>query len=318
MLHQTYANFEFLILDDASTDQTAITIKKIKDARIQLIEKPVNTGYTNSLNYGLSIAKGKYIARMDGDDFSLPERLQQQVDFLEAHPEVVLCGTSYRIMGNSKNIGIPEENEAIKLGLLKGNCIAHPSVMFRASVFKTHHIRYDSSREPAEDYALWVRLLSFGKLHNLPEVLLQYRLHSGQVSRKRAEEQRNSAIKTKFDLLQFSKVKLDTNDRVLLTKIFTENTSIVFNELKGFKQLQQKLLKANAIEGFFESVGFKGYLIEMEAIVLKKCFNRQERHSPIMYVEYLLSKLKWNVGFSMEQELKLGIKSLLFRRVTKM
>jgi hypothetical protein len=111
---------------------------------------------------------------------------------------------------------------------------------------------------------------------------------------------------------------LDTNDRVLLTKIFTENTSIVFNELKGFKQLQQKLLKANAIEGFFESVGFKGYLIEMEAIVLKKCFNRQERHSPIMYVEYLLSKLKWNVGFSMEQELKLGIKSLLFRRVTKM
>lgn len=317
ILNQTYLNFEFLILDDASTDQTVFKIKKINDTRIKLIEKPINTGYTNSLNYGLMIAKGKYIARMDGDDFSLPERLQEQVDFLECNPGVILCGTSYSIMGITKDISIPELHEAIKLELLRGNCIAHPSVMFLTSIFKTHHIKYDISREPAEDYALWVQLLSFGKLHNLPKVLLHYRLHSGQVSRKRAEEQRHSVILTKFDLLQFSKVIFDERERDILTKIFTANTSFVFKELQLFKNLQQKIIKANANEIFFETLGLKTYLTELEAVILKKCFYRQERHSPFMYVEYLFSKYKWKVGLSMEQEFKLGIKSILFWKVTK-
>ena len=102
ILNQTFTDFEFLIIDDASTDKTLAVLKKIKDSRIQLIEKPVNSGYTNSLNYGLQMAKGKYIARMDGDDISHPERFAKQIVYLEAHPEVVVCGTTYKIVGNDK------------------------------------------------------------------------------------------------------------------------------------------------------------------------------------------------------------------------
>ena len=90
ILHETYSDFEFLILDDASTDQTVSIIKKYKDACIQLIEKLLKAGYTNSLNYGLTIARGKYIARMDGDDISFPDRFVKQVTYLEANPGVVL------------------------------------------------------------------------------------------------------------------------------------------------------------------------------------------------------------------------------------
>jgi glycosyltransferase involved in cell wall biosynthesis len=120
ILHQTYSDFEFLILDDASTDQTVSIIKKYKGARIQLIEKLLKAGYTNSLNYGLTIARGKYIARMDGDDISFPDRFVKQVTYLEANPGVVLCGTSYKIIGNGKQLSFPENHEAIKLALLRG------------------------------------------------------------------------------------------------------------------------------------------------------------------------------------------------------
>jgi glycosyltransferase involved in cell wall biosynthesis len=316
ILNQTYSHFEFLIIDDASTDATKVIIKKIEDERIQLIEKPLNTGYTNSLNYGLTIARGKYIARMDGDDISLPERFQKQLAFLESNPAFVLCGTSYKVIGNSKNIVIPETNDAIRLGLLKGNCILHPSVMLRKKVLDDFSILYDITKEPAEDYALWAHLLSFGKLHNLSQVLMLYRLHTGQVSRKRIEEQKKIDILTKFKLLQFLGIDWQPKEYEILEKFFKPNTVIDFNEIGLFKQVLGKLTEANG-NHFFESIGFKKYLLEMESLVLMKCFFRQKRHSPRMYLDYLKAKFKWGAKLSTEQEIKLGIKSLLFKKVTR-
>ncbi len=316
ILNQSYSHFEFLIIDDASTDETKAIIKRIKDERIQLIEKPLNTGYTNSLNYGLTLAKGKYIARMDGDDISLPERFQKQLTFLESNPDVVVCGTTYKIIGNNKNIFIPETNDTIKLHLLKGNCIAHPSVMIRKKVLDDFSICYDVTKEPAEDYALWVHLLSYGKLHNLSEVLLEYRLHIGQVSKKRAIDQVNSHLKTKFELLRYLGLEWEPEEYEILERIFKENTVIDFKEIEIFKQVLQKLIQANN-NCFFESVGFKNYLAEMESLVLMKCFFRQKRHSPLMYLDYLKAKFNWGLQLSTEHEIKLGIKSMLFKRVTK-
>jgi glycosyltransferase involved in cell wall biosynthesis len=195
ILNQSFTDFEFLILDDASTDQTVSIIKKYNDPRIQLIEKPSNSGYTNSLNYGLTIAKGKYIARMDGDDISFSGRFAKQVAYMEAHPEVVVCGTSYKIVGNNKHIDIPKNNDAIKLNLLKGNCICHPSVMIRKKVLDEFSVIYDTSKEPAEDYDMWVRLLSFGKLHNLQDVLLEYRIYNTQVSKKGLRSRKKMILK---------------------------------------------------------------------------------------------------------------------------
>jgi glycosyltransferase involved in cell wall biosynthesis len=317
ILNQTYTNFEFLIIDDASTDETVSILKSYTDSRIQLIEKPFNTGLTNSLNQGLRIAKGKYIARMDGDDISLPERFDKQVSFLESHPEVVLCGSWFSIIGSDWVKKLPEHHDDIQLTLLRRNCIAHPSVMIRKHILDKFDVFYEVSKEPTEDYALWVRLSSLGKLHNLQDPLLNYRVHTSQVSSKRVEERKIKEIETKFELLHFLGVVWDAEEYGILEKFFKENTIIHFKEIKLFKQIQKKLLVANTKVHFFEPIGFKHYLSEMEFIVLKKCFYKQKRHSPLMYLEYLMAKLKWNVGVTTEMEIKFGIKSMLFWKVTE-
>jgi glycosyltransferase involved in cell wall biosynthesis len=314
ILNQTYADFEFLIIDDASTDQTVSIIKKYGDPRVQLIEKPLNTGYTNSLNYGLQLAKGKYIARMDGDDISFPERFAKQVSFLETNPETIVCGTSYKIVGNDKKISIPENNEAIKLALLKGNCICHPSVMIRKEAIDKFSIIYDTSKEPAEDYDLWVRLLSFGKLHNLQDVLLEYRIYNEQVSQKRGQEQKKNDSEIKFQLFNHLDILLEPDEQEFLNKFYQEREEIDFSDLQIFKELQKKLNKSNTA-CFFEPIGFRQYLMSMEALVLKKCFLKQKRYSPLMYFDYLLMKYKWDVGLTTQQEFKLCIKSMLFWKV---
>ena len=224
ILNQTLTDFEFLIIDDASTDKTVEVIKTYNEGRIKLVVKPSNTGYTNSLNYGLQVAKGEYIARMDGDDISFSERFAKQVAFLDANPDVVLCGSWFSIIDSGTVKKLPENNEAIKLALLRGNCIAHPSVMMRKQILNELSVVYDVSKEPAEDYDLWVRLLSLGKLHNLQEALLNYRMHSTQVSHKRAEEQKKRVIETKFELINLLGIVWDAGEHKVFEKIFNDKT----------------------------------------------------------------------------------------------
>jgi glycosyltransferase involved in cell wall biosynthesis len=312
ILNQTYTDFEFLIIDDASTDATVTILKNILDSRIQLIQKPKNSGYTNSLNYGLQMAKGEYIARMDADDISYPERFAQQIAYLEAHPEVVVCGTTYKIVGNDKRICLPIDNETIKIGLLWGNCISHPSVMIRKNVIDEYSICYDITKEPAEDYHMWIQLLAFGKLHNLPAVLLEYRVYSNQVSRKRAEEQKKSDIAAKFKLLQYLNLEWSPIETGFLERQFGKTEIITFKDLQIFKQIQLKLAKANESIQFFELHLFSQYLIDLEEDVLRKCFLKQKRYSPSLYFEYVIAKCKWNVKLSKKKELKLALKSLIF------
>lgn len=314
ILNQSFTDFEFLILDDASTDQTVLVIKEYNDPRIQLIEKPINTGYTNSLNYGLQLAKGKYIARMDGDDISFPERFAKQISFLEANPKTIVCGTSYKIVKNDKKISIPESNDAIKLALLKGNCICHPSVMIRKEVIDKFSIFYDTTKEPAEDYHAWVKLLPYGELHNMQDVLLEYRLHTTQVSRKRVQEQKRIDIEMKFQLFKYLDLELKPFESDFLNEFFNDSGRIDFIDAELFKGIQIKLRHSNR-KCFFEPTGFAIYLGDLETNFVKKCFFQQKRYTPFGYLEYLTIKFKWNVGLTIKQELKLFIKSLLFKKV---
>ncbi|WP_310557745.1 glycosyltransferase [Flavobacterium sp.] len=312
ILNQTFTDFEFLIIDDASTDTTVAILKKFNDSRIQLIEKPINSGYTNSLNYGLQLAKGDYIARMDGDDISYPERFAKQIAYLETHPEVVVCGTNQKIIGNDKLITLPVSNEAIKIGLLWGNRIPHSSAMIRKKILEDYNIQYDTSTEPAEDYHLWIKLLAFGKLYNLPEVLLEYRVYSDQVSRKRAEEQKKSDIAAKFGMFQYLHIAWNPIEREFLERQFGKTEVVSFKDIRIFKEVQKKLASANASLGFFDSILFNQYLTDLEADVLRKCFLKQKRYSPAMYIEYSLAKYKWKATLTFKQELKLILKSLIF------
>lgn len=316
ILCQSYRDFEFLIIDDASTDNTVSIITKFNDSRIQLINKPKNTGYTNSLNYALSIAKGKYIARMDGDDVSLPERFAKQIYFLESHPKVVVCGTNYSFLGSNKQIIQPKTHEAIKIVLLEETCFGHPTVMMRKSVLDKYNLQYEIEKEPAEDYALWVTLLNYGKLHNLQEVLLNYRVYEGQVSQKRRDVQLQSKLSTRLKLLQYLGLKFSENDFKMLKKILSNQTPD-FEELCGFVKIKKLLLEANFTINFFGINEFDNYLNTLERSTVIKYFLKRHKFTPKNYGEYLKIKKELHVKLPLKTDVIVLIKSLFFYRTKK-
>ena len=249
ILNQTFTDFEFIIIDDASTDKSVEIIQSYSDSRIQLIVKPQNSGYTNSLNYGLTIARGEYIARMDSDDISLPTRFQKQVEFLDANPDVVVCGTQYKVIGREKISNHPIYHEEIKVKLLDGCFIAHPSVMLNNAFLIKNKLNYNTSAEPAEDYDLWSRIVFLAKVANLNETLLLYRVSDNQVSIKRAFEQKQSALNVKLIMLQKLNPSLtadyfDSKTTIITVKTFLKNYNISKNlifENKNSRLFQDQL-----------------------------------------------------------------------------
>lgn len=207
ILAQTYQNLEFLIINDASTDSSATILASYKDSRINVIYNDINIGLTKSLNIGLKHTKGKYIARMDADDISYPQRLERQVAFMEMHPEVGLCGSWAvdRHENSLKERKFPCEDYELRFGLLRHNPFVHSSIMLRAHVIEENQIQFDSDFIYAQDFALWAKVAEYTKLANLPEFLIEYRIHDQQLTKERFGQQENYVKET----LRYQLTKLD-------------------------------------------------------------------------------------------------------------
>ena len=182
VLAQTHRYFEFLILDDGSTDGTDAIVARFKDSRIKLVRNPRNLGLTSTLNRGLSLAHFELIARHDADDISHPERLAKQIGFFIEHPEVVLVGTQAEIVDEQ---GRPQgqlfdraqTHESIVWDLLFDNGFTHSSVMFKKSVILNELGGYDESVTYCQDYHLWSEVARCHRVANLPDRLVSYRIH---------------------------------------------------------------------------------------------------------------------------------------------
>lgn len=191
IFNQSYKNFELLVFNDGSTDQSLRVLRSFSDDRIRLFESKENRGYIYHLNKGLELAKGKYIARMDADDISLPERFERQVALMEQNPGLGVCGTWFESFNEGGKLSVtqyPVDDAGIRLMLFYQNAFCHPSVMLRAAVLKQNGFRYEADVMPAEDYHLWVRLAAKAKLANVPEVLFRYRMHEENISYKEAQK----------------------------------------------------------------------------------------------------------------------------------
>ena len=202
VLMQTFGSFEFLIVDDASTDNSLGIIQDsaAKDSRIKLIQNPENIGLTKSLNKAIGRSQGKYIARQDADDVSLPIRFEKQVHFLRDREEVVLVSCNIELI-NSAGESITEqkracEPEMMAWYLLFYNRIAgHSQVMYRREPVAAIG-GYCESYRYCQDYELWCRLVGVGDIATIPEVLLKQRRHEGSISAEKSLEQRRYAIDT--------------------------------------------------------------------------------------------------------------------------
>ncbi|OKP69109.1 hypothetical protein A3842_26315 [Paenibacillus sp. P3E] len=181
ILTQTYTDFELLIIDDGSTDGTLDIIRKFDDRRIKLITHSRNVGLIETLNQGIDLCTGEYIARMDGDDIALPHRFERQVNYMDIHQDCGVCGSQVYLLGLDAITTKPLHHEEIRCWQLFQCTIVHPTVMIRKSVLEDHGIKY-LNYVHAEDYEIWNRLSAVTQVVNLPEVLLMYRQHSNQIS----------------------------------------------------------------------------------------------------------------------------------------
>ena len=209
ILTQTYSDFELIIVDDGSIDNSLAIIKGYKDHRIRIFEN--NHDYIQSLNLGMSKAIGKYIARMDADDIMEPYRLQAQYEFMENNPVIDICGGWVQTFG--------EDNRIIKTALnhndilcqaIAGSPLCHPTVMMKQELVRSFPLKnniyqvYNEEYIYAEDYDCWTQLIRKGyRFANIPKILLRYRLSPHQVTSKKTKEMTERTNKIQNEYLKY-------------------------------------------------------------------------------------------------------------------
>ncbi len=243
ILGQTFDDFEFIIIDDGSIDESLNIIKAYHDPRIILICNETNLRLIPSLNKGLKAARGQYIARMDADDISLPGRLARQVEFMEQNPTIGVCGTWVEIFGEGEQSfwRFTHQPEEAKCMLLFGCCIVHPSVMLRRTIVEADFY-YSALYPHGEDYALWVHIAQHYEITNIPEVLLKYRKSKSQVSSKYAGEQLATTLKIQREQINALGIEPTEQESLLHwsvglsqfcpTVAFATEVAVWFNKLK--------------------------------------------------------------------------------------
>ncbi|PIQ96963.1 MAG: hypothetical protein COV67_06700 [Nitrospinae bacterium CG11_big_fil_rev_8_21_14_0_20_56_8] len=200
ILNQTFTDFEFILLNNGSTDGTPEILDAYADPRIRVVHQE-NLGIPRALNRGIQLAQGELIARLDADDYSLPGRLERQVRFFDGHPDHVLCGGRHQFLLQGRTLPqwmpFVEEDAGLKRIISRFNPFAHSVVMFRRQTFLEVG-GYDEDFKATQDYELWVRLLEKGKGHNLDEVVSVIRLHDQSSSRKNEGRLWRDTLRTRW------------------------------------------------------------------------------------------------------------------------
>lgn len=256
ILSQTMTDFEFIIINDGSIDDSFLKLKNLDDPRIIIFNNQHNLGLTRSLNIGLKFCRGDYIARMDVDDISHPDRLEKQVKLLDTHKEVGVCGTFVecfdRVCGNPLK---PVTSDEIKAALLFENPITHSSVMIRKDLLLTYNIEYDESFSCSQDYELWSRLFPLCYFYNIPETLLKYRYHEKQISSHSFHLQQESARRVLINIFNRLKINPDPYTIYLHEQLFY-GKYLNYKEESDLVQWLIKLIEHNTITKTFNETIF--------------------------------------------------------------
>lgn len=186
VLEQTFSDFEFLILDDCPLDDRESIVKSFKDPRIKYLKNDTNIGISPSRNKLVQLACGKYLAIIDHDDIALPTRFEEQVKVLDTYSEIGVVGGYTELYPHTRTVFFPQTNEQIELYLMQGCAVAHTGAMIRADILPDNP--YEAEFSPAEDYALWCRLIGKTKFYNIPKVLMKYRIHDNNTTKTQSDK----------------------------------------------------------------------------------------------------------------------------------
>jgi glycosyltransferase involved in cell wall biosynthesis len=282
---------EIFIIDDYSIDGTKEKVESWAklDERIKPIYKSVNSGYVDSLNMAIGLSNGEYIARMDGDDISLPERIARQVGYMNLNLEIGVLGCGYRLLGTNKSLIPVTDHDLIKIGLLIESQLAHPTVMFRASMLKRLDRLYKAEFIPCEDYEFWVYLSSKTIIHNLKDVLLEYRVHNGNTSKNHSK---NSELLKQINRIQLKNLGLNSVEADIFNlKNILRNKAMYIKRIELYSMVD--LIK----KVVFYNRKFKLYNTELFEGVIYEGLKTIEYSNPIytyivkIYIKYKLRNL---------------------------
>lgn len=290
VLDQSHSNFELIIVDDGSIDETQKIINSFEDSRIIYLKKNNNSGIADSLNLGISIAKGQYFARMDDDDECHKDRLLKQVEYLETHPEVVVCATNDQNLGGKR----PYLNDLdIRIGSLFRNVIIHASVMMPMITIKSH--LYNVKAVPSEDYDLWSRILDEGKYYKISEPLMKIRYANDGQTATRRNEQLNLNVKISKRFFNYYGFDLDVNDEYFHSLFIRHNYSISGNDLSNLLNWLDKVCQLNTKGKIFPNKRFLGEIEFQKINFIKKYFINRKLTNKIMPFLILPNKYKIQV-----------------------
>ncbi|MFY4818025.1 glycosyltransferase family 2 protein [Aliarcobacter butzleri] len=287
ILNQTYKDFEFIIINDGSTDKSLEIIEKYKqqDERIVLISRE-NKGLIASLNEGIEKSRGKYIARMDADDISLSDRFYEQVKFLEKNIEIGVCGTWIEVFGeNRKSIiwKMPSNNDELKVRLLFSVTFAHPSVMMKKELIEIFKLKYKKDFKDAEDYKFWLDFSKYTQFSNISKVLFRYRYLETSISRiadNTKNEHRYEIISSIFKevLRELGVQNTEEENKLHFNLGLNQRISKVDINLRFLNKYLSKLIESNKMskvfnEKYLEHFLNKKFLIVVYYKIKKKDFS---------------------------------------------
>jgi glycosyltransferase involved in cell wall biosynthesis len=268
ILRQSFGDFEFIIVNDGSTDGTDRIIKSYSDSRIKYMNFAQNVGLSEALNAGLAVAQGKYIARMDADDLSAPTRLAAQVKFLEEHADHVAVGCFVAKLDQNRKLLVSEggrflDDEDLRLGLAVENVYYHGEVMFRGDVVKGQRLYYRKEAYPADDYQMWCELSKYGKLRVVEQILYLYMVNENGIS-----QTKRALMKRK--VREVSSEYVMVNGRPLKT----------LNEINDFANKVRKLQnKEMLFQNVWVEVDVKYYYLRFMALASRRFLFEQPWHA---------------------------------------
>ena len=314
VLHQTYTDFELLVIDDCSKDNTVEVVRAIDDPRIRVEQNEHNLGLADNLNRGLSLITTEYVARMDGDDIAEPFWLEKEVAVLDANPEIGICSGGFERFGSVKSlVRFPERNEDCLANMLFECSVIVPT--YRMSLYRDHGLRYKTSAFPAEDYRFWAECLRVTKMYNIQETLFHYRMHPSQICSARRPEQEIKVAEVRRYMLEWLSPDFSAEEVDYYTGQFMSAEISSKEDYKERKVFCGKMLGKNRVIGHFEEKAlrqrFDKYLQQrLYGTIVDRFF--KDGYTLSSYARYLKSGIALKTG--RRYETKFFLKSLLHKK----
>ncbi len=265
LLAQSFKDFELIVVDDGSTDGTATILAAYTDTRLRVLTAEKNAGLIASLNWGVSVARGKYLARLDADDVAMPDRLENQVRYLDQHPEVALLGTGALLIDSAGKALYPtyyqQSIAAIPTHLLFRNVFIHSSIMVKTEVLR--RFPFDPTYYLAEDYIVWVQIAEMYQVVALQDAWVQHRIHENNITTVKQVQHLQTVHKIYAYQLQKLDIEAKEEELVLHKKIgnYQFDNNLAFVEQTA--HWLWRLVEQNRKHKIYDLVVFEQWILQL-------------------------------------------------------